>query len=208
MGGQGGDGAGGQQQQQQQGGPQQEQAQAQGQGQGGSSSPQPPSQSFHRPPTSSTTSHSPGAKLALYGALSPQTLTTLERLLLHSLLHETSTSVRAKAIDTICDVSNQGMGRGRPWHALQAGAFELANAEMGKCRSLVFFVSSFSLIFNNNFISSLFLNRPKQPLTHRPDHVHRSSRSSVQTVRRIALPRHGPPAGRGARRVSEGVAGC
>jgi importin-5 len=147
MGGQGGDATGGGQQQQQ-GGPQQEQAQGQGQTQGGSSSPQPPSQSFHRPPTSSTTSHSPGAKLTLYDALSPQTLTTLERLLLHSLLHETSTSVRAKAIDTICDVSNQGMGRGRPWHALQAGAFELANAGMGKCRSATFFVSSFSLVIN------------------------------------------------------------
>jgi importin-5 len=66
--------------------------------------------------------------------------------------------VRAKAIDTICDVSNQGMGRGRSWHALQAGAFELANAGIGKCRSTAFFASSSSLIINNFiFLSSWFL---------------------------------------------------
>ncbi|KAF6749805.1 hypothetical protein DFP72DRAFT_1013660 [Ephemerocybe angulata] len=39
----------------------------------------------------------------------PQTLTTLERLLLHSLSHKPLPSVRKKRVDTICDVAKQRM---------------------------------------------------------------------------------------------------
>ncbi|KAJ8091013.1 importin subunit beta-3 [Marasmius tenuissimus] len=66
--------------------------------------------------------------LTLYDRLSSSALTTLERLLLHSLGHEVSASVRRKTVDTISDVANQGMARGRPWHALQAQVFSMANA--------------------------------------------------------------------------------
>jgi importin-5 len=64
--------------------------------------------------------------MILYDHLSSQTLTTLERLLLHSLSQEPSQPVRRKAADTICDLANNSMDRGRPWHALQAQAFSMA----------------------------------------------------------------------------------
>lgn len=71
----------------------------------------------------------PSPRLTLYDHLSSQTLTTLERLLLHSLSHEPSPLVRRKSVDTISDLANQGMVRGRPWHALQAQAFSMAQVQ-------------------------------------------------------------------------------
>ncbi|KAJ7666061.1 armadillo-type protein [Mycena polygramma] len=67
-------------------------------------------------------------RLTLYDHLSSQTLTTLERLLLHSLQHESSPLVRRKTVDTVCDLAGEGMRRGRPWHALQALAFNMTQA--------------------------------------------------------------------------------
>lgn len=64
--------------------------------------------------------------LPLYDQLSSQTLATIERLLLHSLSHEPSPLVRRKAVDTVTDLANGSMERGRPWHALQAQAFSMA----------------------------------------------------------------------------------
>ncbi|PPQ86212.1 hypothetical protein CVT25_006892 [Psilocybe cyanescens] len=66
---------------------------------------------------------------SLYDHLSHQTLSTLERLLLFSLAHESAPGVRRKTVDTVCDVANQGMARGRPWHALQAQAFSMTHAQ-------------------------------------------------------------------------------
>ncbi|KAJ3516850.1 hypothetical protein NMY22_g14107 [Coprinellus aureogranulatus] len=80
-----------------------------------------PSSPFTSP--SSTTS----LRLTLYDHLSSGTLTTLERLLLYSLSHEGNQGVRRKSVDTVCDVCKQGMVRGRPWHALQAQVFTMAN---------------------------------------------------------------------------------
>ena len=68
-------------------------------------------------------------RLTLYDHLSHQTLATLERLLLFSLSHEVSPHVRRKTVDTVCDLSNQGMVRGRPWHALQAQAFSMIQSQ-------------------------------------------------------------------------------
>jgi importin-5 len=68
-------------------------------------------------------------RLTLYDHLSHQTLATLERLLLFSLSHEASSHVRRKTVDTVCDLSNQGMVRGRPWHALQAQAFSMIQTQ-------------------------------------------------------------------------------
>lgn len=65
----------------------------------------------------------------LYDHLPTQTLATLERLLLHSLSHEISPAVRRKTVDTISDLANWSMGRGRPWHALQALAFTMSSAK-------------------------------------------------------------------------------
>ncbi|KAF5376326.1 hypothetical protein D9615_008446 [Tricholomella constricta] len=67
-------------------------------------------------------------RLTLYDHLSSQTLTTLERLLLHSLSHEPAQKVRRNTVDTVCDIANQGMARGRPWHALQSQAFAMSQA--------------------------------------------------------------------------------
>ena len=77
-------------------------------------------------PTSPSTSF---PRLTLYDHLSHQTLATLERLLLFSLSHEASPHVRRKTVDTVCDLSNQGMVRGRPWHALQAQAFSMIQSQ-------------------------------------------------------------------------------
>ncbi|KAF9554626.1 ARM repeat-containing protein [Agrocybe pediades] len=68
-------------------------------------------------------------RTTLYDHLSHQTLATIERLLLFSLSHETAKTVRKTTIDTICDVANQGMLRGRPWHALQAQVFSMTHAQ-------------------------------------------------------------------------------
>jgi len=65
-------------------------------------------------------------RYTLYDHLSSQTLTSLEVLLLRSLSHEPAPVVRSKAVDTICDVANHGMQRGRPWHALQAQVFTMS----------------------------------------------------------------------------------
>jgi len=71
----------------------------------------------------------PATRLTLYDHLSHQTLATLERLLLFSLSHEASSTVRRKCVDTVCDLANQGMMRGRPWHALQAQAFNMTHSQ-------------------------------------------------------------------------------
>lgn len=64
----------------------------------------------------------------LYDHLSNDTLSKLERILLHSLEHEPAKGVRHKAVDTVCDLANEGMKRGRPWHALQIVVFSIAAA--------------------------------------------------------------------------------
>ncbi|TFK68992.1 ARM repeat-containing protein [Pluteus cervinus] len=74
----------------------------------------------------------PAPRLTLYDHLSANTLNTLERLLLHSLSHEPTPLVRRKTVDTICDLANQGMSRGRPWHALQAQAFNMTQINGGE----------------------------------------------------------------------------
>ncbi|KAF7316133.1 hypothetical protein MIND_00131400 [Mycena indigotica] len=71
------------------------------------------------------------ARLTLYDQLSANTLTTLERLMLHTLQSELTQSVRHKAVDAVCDLANEGMRRGRPWHALQALVFSMAQGEAG-----------------------------------------------------------------------------
>ncbi|KIY43233.1 ARM repeat-containing protein [Fistulina hepatica ATCC 64428] len=71
-----------------------------------------------------------GPRLTLYDRLSSNSLTTLERVLLYSLSHEPSALVRHKAVDTIADVANEGMTRGRMWHALQAQALAMAQGEL------------------------------------------------------------------------------
>jgi hypothetical protein len=65
-------------------------------------------------------------RLTLYDRLSSNTLTTLQRLFLNLLSNEHVQDVRKKAVDTITELANQEMARGRPWHALQAQAFSMA----------------------------------------------------------------------------------
>jgi len=85
---------------------------------------------FRPAPTAPSQPHPPpAARLTLYDHLSHQTLGTLERLLLFSLSHETSSNVRRKSVDTITDLANQAMMRGRPWHALQAQTFSMTHAQ-------------------------------------------------------------------------------
>jgi hypothetical protein len=81
------------------------------------------------PTAPSQTQPSPGTRLTLYDHLSNQTLGTLEQLLLFSLSHETSSSVRRKSVDTITDLANQEMIRGRPWHSLQAQTFSMTHSQ-------------------------------------------------------------------------------
>ncbi|KAI9441935.1 ARM repeat-containing protein [Lactarius indigo] len=77
-------------------------------------------------------------RMTLYDRLSSQTLTTIERILLHSLLHEQIDTVRRKAVDTICDLANNSMERGRPWHALQAQAFSMCKGADPSARDSAF----------------------------------------------------------------------
>ena len=77
-------------------------------------------------------------RMTLYDRLSAQTLSTIERILLHSLLHEQIDSVRRKAVDTICDLANNSMERGRPWHALQAQAFSMCKGADPSARDSAF----------------------------------------------------------------------
>ena len=77
-------------------------------------------------------------RMTLYDRLSVQTLNAIERSLLHSLLHEQIDSVRRKAVDTICDLANNSMERGRPWHALQAQAFAMCKGADPTARDSAF----------------------------------------------------------------------
>ncbi|KAF7789278.1 hypothetical protein EIP86_000219 [Pleurotus ostreatoroseus] len=69
-------------------------------------------------------------------------LSTIERLLLHSLAHEPSLAVRHKAVDTVTDLANNAMSRGRPWHALQQQAFAMAENEDPAARESAYRVFS------------------------------------------------------------------
>ena len=77
-------------------------------------------------------------RMTPYDRLSVQTLNEIERSLLHSLLHEQIDSVRRKAVDTICDLVNNSMERGRPWHALQAQAFAMCKGADPTARDSAF----------------------------------------------------------------------
>jgi hypothetical protein len=54
--------------------------------------------------------------------------TTPPPLLISRTLHEPSQLVRRKSCDSICDLANNSMSRGRPWHALQAQAFSMCQS--------------------------------------------------------------------------------
>ena len=51
-------------------------------------------------------------RVALYDHLGARAIETLQRILLHSLLHEPAVVVRRKTVDTVTDLSNQAMKRG------------------------------------------------------------------------------------------------
>ncbi|KAI6101042.1 armadillo-type protein [Pisolithus croceorrhizus] len=93
---------------------------------------------FRSPPQQ----HQKDPRMTLYDHMSTQALTTLERLLLHSLSHEPSDSVRRKTVDTVCDLANNAMSRGRPWHALQAQAFSMTQVTETGFRECAFRVFS------------------------------------------------------------------
>ena len=62
--------------------------------------------------------------MTLYNHLSVQILNAIESSL-HSLLHKQIDTVRRKAIDMICNLTNNSMECSRPQHALQAQAFAM-----------------------------------------------------------------------------------
>ncbi|KAI0684888.1 ARM repeat-containing protein [Cytidiella melzeri] len=89
-------------------------------------------------------------RLPLYDHLSAETLSTIEKLLLRTLLHESSTVVKRRAVDTIADLANNSMSRGRPWHALQQQAFSMAQSEDPSIRETAYrvFAGSPNLIMD------------------------------------------------------------
>ena len=89
-------------------------------------------------PSAGSASTPKNARLTLYDRLSSQTLTQIERVLLHALSHEPVDVVRRKAVDTVADLANQSMRRGRPWHALQAQAFGMAQGTDACSRDVAF----------------------------------------------------------------------
>ncbi|KAI0665409.1 hypothetical protein C8Q78DRAFT_1064871 [Trametes maxima] len=70
--------------------------------------------------------------------LSAPAIATLERILLHSLLHEPAPVVRHKTVDSVTDLANYAMKRGRPWHALQTQAFAMADSNDVHARDAAF----------------------------------------------------------------------
>ena len=72
-----------------------------------------------------------GQRSILYGELSSETLTVLEGYLLYSLSQEPAPAVRKKSIDLICDFANEGLTRGRKWHALQACIVTMTQVQQG-----------------------------------------------------------------------------
>jgi importin-5 len=97
---------------------------------------------FRPSPVLGGSKSSSSSRLTLYDRLSAQTLSAIERILLHSLLHEHVDSVRRKAVDTICDLANNSMGRGRPWHALQAQSFAMCKSADPSARECAFRIFS------------------------------------------------------------------
>lgn len=91
-----------------------------------------------RPSPSQPPQNATGPRLTLYDHLSSNTLSTIERLLLYSLSHEPSSVVRRKSVDTISDLANNSMQRGRPWHALQAQAFSMTRSTDAGLREAAF----------------------------------------------------------------------
>ncbi|KAG6860543.1 hypothetical protein C0995_010005 [Termitomyces sp. Mi166 len=100
---------------------------------------------FRAAPGSTSHAH---RRTALYDHLSSQTITTLERLLLHALANEAAPKVRRNAVDTVCEVANQGMARGRPWHGLQSQAFGMAQGDdaLGRASGFGVFAGAPNLI--------------------------------------------------------------
>lgn len=80
--------------------------------------------------------------MVLYDQLSTPTLTSLESILLHSLLHEPTQAVRRKTVDSICDLANNSMARGRPWHMLQQEAFNMTQKPDAGAREAAYRVFS------------------------------------------------------------------
>ena len=89
-------------------------------------------------------------RVPLYDRLSNWSLQTLERVLLHSLAHEPLPPVRRRAVDTVCDLANNSMSRGRPWHALQAQSFHMTEESDALSRESAFrvFAGSPNLIMD------------------------------------------------------------
>jgi hypothetical protein len=67
-----------------------------------------------------------GQYSTLCGELSLETLRLLEGLLLHSLSHERSPSVRRSGIGVICELAKQGIARKHQWDALEAQVVSMA----------------------------------------------------------------------------------
>lgn len=80
--------------------------------------------------------------LPVYDHLAVQTLETIERLLLQILAREPTKAVRRAAADTISELANHSMSRGRPWHGLQQQAFTMAQSDDLTARESAFEVFS------------------------------------------------------------------
>jgi len=73
-----------------------------------------------------------------FDCISSDTLSTVERLLLHLLSHESVPLVRQAAVDAITALADHFIQRGRPWHALQAQAVDMARSPNVILRECVF----------------------------------------------------------------------
>jgi importin-5 len=85
----------------------------------------------------------------LYDRIPPSTLSTIENHLLHSLLNESSRSVRRASVGTISDLANAAMQRGRQWDDLHAQVFNMArSADIGlrECAFRIFSQSCWVLV--------------------------------------------------------------
>lgn len=68
----------------------------------------------------------PTNRTALYTRLSNGVLQEIERLLLHSLLHETEATVHNQVVDTVCILASKYVKLGRAWEALLPQILEMS----------------------------------------------------------------------------------
>lgn len=74
----------------------------------------------------------------LYHSLSPDCISAIEHLALHSFIHEPASTVRQAAAEAICTIAHYSQTKGQPWHALTAQLFLMTQDQNAMMRASAF----------------------------------------------------------------------